>query len=52
MRTWYYVEGGEKKGPVDENELVSLFKSSALSPDTLIWSEGMRSGSRRMPLSF
>lgn len=41
MRVWYYVVGGEKRGPVPEEELVFLFKTGALPSDTLVWTEGM-----------
>jgi hypothetical protein len=41
MRTWYYVVGDEKTGPVPEEELIALLKSGELSSGTLVWSEGM-----------
>jgi RDD family/GYF domain 2 len=37
MRQWYYVENDEQQEPVNENELIALFKNGNLSPDTLVW---------------
>jgi hypothetical protein len=41
MKAWYYVIDNEKNGPAPEEELVHMFQSGKLSPDTLVWSEGM-----------
>jgi len=42
MKYWYYLEAGQQKGPVAENECVKLFESGALSSDTLVWADGMK----------
>ena len=42
MSQWYYVHGGERQGPVDRGSLDSLVRSGGLSPDDLVWSEGMQ----------
>ena len=40
--TWYYVTNGtEKAGPVPESELRSLVEQGAVSPDDLVWKDGM-----------
>jgi hypothetical protein len=39
MRTWYYEKGGEKQGPVSEDELVHMFEIDGLNADTLVWTE-------------
>lgn len=41
MRVWYYVVGDEKRGPLLEEELITLLKSGGLSLETLVWTEGM-----------
>jgi uncharacterized RDD family membrane protein YckC len=38
---WYYVLGGEQKGPVSEGELQSLVALGTLTSMTLVWREGM-----------
>ncbi len=40
-REWYYVESGEKKGPVSEEALRQQLQQNTLSPQTLIWTNGM-----------
>jgi hypothetical protein len=34
---WYYVDDGERKGPVDEAQLRRVVNT----PDTLVWKQGM-----------
>jgi len=41
MRTWYYIEENEKKGPVGEEDLIALLQSGGVASDTLVWTEGM-----------
>lgn len=41
MSQWYYTRGGERQGPVERAELDSLARGGVLSPDDLVWSEGM-----------
>lgn len=38
---WYYSQGGQKKGPVDSQQLRQLAKSGELHPDDLLWKDGM-----------
>ncbi|MEY3958163.1 MAG: hypothetical protein RJA37_766 [Verrucomicrobiota bacterium] len=40
---WYYQQGTERKGPVDEATVRSLISSGVISIDTLVWTEGMPS---------
>lgn len=41
MSEWYYVEGGERRGPVAAETLTEHLRSGALPPDTLVWRDGM-----------
>ena len=34
---WYYVENGERKGPVPDEELLRLARERVLTPDDLVW---------------
>ncbi len=38
---WYYAKGEERQGPVTSAELKTLAESGTLTPDDLIWKEGM-----------
>jgi len=38
---WYYAVGGERKGPVPEEELVRLAHSGEVIGSTLVWKHGM-----------
>lgn len=38
---WYYVKGADRKGPVPEEEFQSLVQQGVVTPDTLVWREGM-----------
>jgi hypothetical protein len=39
--TWYYVANNERKGPVEQAEFEQLIQQGVISPQTLIWREGM-----------
>jgi len=39
--SWYYATGGQQQGPVDDAQLDALIQSGTVTPDTLIWREGM-----------
>ncbi|EPX85955.1 putative membrane protein [Rubellimicrobium thermophilum DSM 16684] len=41
MAGWYYAQGQEQKGPVDEGALRALAEAGVVTPDTLVWREGM-----------
>lgn len=38
---WYYVEGGQQAGPVDDLQLQELVRSGRITNETLIWRDGM-----------
>ncbi|NLX56986.1 MAG: DUF4339 domain-containing protein [Planctomycetaceae bacterium] len=38
---WYYLEGGETRGPVAAAQLRRLFQAGHLGPETLLWRSGM-----------
>lgn len=35
--SWFYREGGNQKGPVTLDEIVSAFKAGGISGETLVW---------------
>ncbi len=37
---WYYVEGNERVGPIDEKGLSALIKNGKLGPDNFVWKKG------------
>ena len=39
MRQWYYTHGGQRYGPIAESDLVPMFESGQLTPDTMVWNE-------------
>jgi hypothetical protein len=39
--TWYYARGGEQLGPVSADELKGKLASGELSPQDLVWTDGM-----------
>jgi protease PrsW len=38
---WYYVSGGERRGPVPRDGLVALARDGGIEAGTLVWSAGM-----------
>jgi uncharacterized RDD family membrane protein YckC len=38
---WYFAQGSEQRGPVSAQELIQLAASGALTPQTLVWQQGM-----------
>ncbi|MBL9172262.1 MAG: DUF4339 domain-containing protein [Verrucomicrobiales bacterium] len=38
---WYYAVAGERKGPVTGAELTALAAAGTVTPETLVWREGM-----------
>lgn len=42
MRQWYYLENDEERGAISEAELLQLFQSGVLHPDTLVWTEPLK----------
>lgn len=39
--TWYYVSGGQQAGPVDQAAFDELIRGGVITPETLVWKEGM-----------
>jgi hypothetical protein len=39
---WYYVEKGEKKGPVSAVEIKHLLNNGQIADDTHVWRSGMK----------
>lgn len=37
---WFYEDNGLRKGPISEEEIISLIKSSTISNGTSIWKQG------------
>lgn len=40
MTVWYYVEGKDKVGPIEEEEFINLFKSGILNEQSYVWRKG------------
>src|SRR5260221_1267974 len=40
---WYYADGGQQEGPVEDAQLEQLLQSGRIQPETLVWREGMAS---------
>lgn len=38
---WYYASGGERHGPVNEEEFHDLVRRGVIAPDALVWTSGM-----------
>lgn len=41
MAQWYYGDNGQQTGPVDEDTVRSAIAAGQLTPQTLVWREGM-----------
>jgi hypothetical protein len=39
--SWYYAEGGQQAGPVNDAQLEELVRAGKVLPETLVWREGM-----------
>lgn len=42
MSQWYYVQGRERVGPVEEEEIVTLIKNQELTEDSFVWRRGFQ----------
>lgn len=42
-RQWYYDDGGQAAGPVDEAGIAALVAAGRITPTTLVWTSGMKS---------
>ena len=40
-RTWFYAAQGQQQGPFPETQLRSLIANGTVTPDTLLWTDGM-----------
>ncbi len=38
---WYYVENGQQKGPVTQDQLDELARQGTIKADSLVWTNGM-----------
>ena len=45
-RSWFYASEGQQQGPYPEIRLRELFASGTITPDTLVWTEGMANWQR------
>ncbi len=41
MIQWYYFSEGQQIGPIGEPELLNLIEAGAITPETLVWKEGL-----------
>jgi uncharacterized membrane protein len=41
MSDWYYADNNTQQGPVLESELKGLLSAGKVTPDSLVWKEGM-----------
>lgn len=39
--TWYYVDGGARKGPLPESRIIAMLVSEELPTGTMVWRHGM-----------
>lgn len=39
---WYYDDGGQPAGPVDDARIAALVASGRVTPNTLVWTAGMK----------
>ena len=40
-RSWYFAAQGQQQGPISEEELRDLIAKGVVTPETLLWSDGM-----------
>src|ERR1700737_4510051 len=40
-RSWFFASNGQQQGPVPEAQFRDLIARGSVTPDTLVWSEGM-----------
>lgn len=38
--SWYYSIKGERKGPLPANNILQLYQTGAIKPETLVWTQG------------
>ncbi|MBP5296461.1 MAG: DUF4339 domain-containing protein [Bacteriovoracaceae bacterium] len=42
MAKWYYVQDGERQGPVDEKKMQALAQAGTLTNESYVWKKGMK----------
>ena len=40
-RSWFYASNGQQQGPIPEAQFRDLIARGSVTPETLVWSEGM-----------
>lgn len=40
--SWWYISDGERRGPINEDELSRLLSNGLLTADSLLWKSGMK----------
>jgi hypothetical protein len=40
-RSWFFASNGQQQGPIPETQLRDLIARGAVTPDTLVWTDGM-----------
>jgi GYF domain 2 len=40
-RSWFYASNGQQQGPIPETQFRDLIARGSVTPETLVWSEGM-----------
>lgn len=38
---WYYIDGPDRVGPINESDWADLLRTGKITPETLVWYEGM-----------
>lgn len=51
MTNWYYVQGSERVGPVNEESLRSLFQKEVINSESYIWKKGFANWERLKDVS-
>ncbi|MCR4600897.1 MAG: GYF domain-containing protein [Clostridia bacterium] len=44
--SWYYLEDGERTGPVSEKQVADLIKNGIINRDTMVWKQGLNGWTR------
>jgi len=42
IRQWYYSVSGDQVGPIAEDDLVRMFQTGRLQPNTMVWTAGLK----------
>ncbi len=41
QREWYYASGNQPVGPISEEQMLELIRSGRVTPDNMVWTQGM-----------